>query len=125
MKDPKDKTEEEPSACETKQVGDIGKEPGKTPAELEDDDLESVSAETVDLLGARQTTRKIMQEEPAMNEQKKESRNDRSELNENDLEKVDGGMRVVVGNGKMGTCEKCGTYGYLVDGYCEKCRKNK
>lgn len=43
MKDPKDKTEEEPSACETKQVGDIGKEPGKTPAELEDDDLESVA----------------------------------------------------------------------------------
>lgn len=60
-----------------------------------------------------------------MNEQKKEIKTDKTELNENDLEKVDGGIRVVVGNGKMGTCEKCGTYAYIIDGCCEKCRKNK
>ena len=60
-----------------------------------------------------------------MNEQKKEIKTDKTELNENDLEKVDGGKRVVVGNGKMGTCEKCGTYAYIIDGCCEKCRKNK
>ncbi len=60
-----------------------------------------------------------------MNEQKKEIKTDKAKLNENDLEKVDGGVRVVVGNGKMGTCGKCGTYAYIIDGCCEKCRKNK
>lgn len=59
-----------------------------------------------------------------MNKQKKEIKIDKTELNENELEKVDGGMRVIVGNGKMGTCEKCRTYAYIVDGLCEKCRKN-
>lgn len=44
-----------------------------------------------------------------MNKQKKEIKIDKAELNENDLKKVDGGIRVVVGNGKMGTCEKCRT----------------
>lgn len=43
-----------------------------------------------------------------MNEQKKEIKIDKAELNENDLKKVDGGIRVVVGNGKMGTCENAG-----------------
>ena len=59
-----------------------------------------------------------------MNEQKKEIKIDKAELNEKDLEKVDGGIRVVVGDGKMGTCENCKTYAYIVDGLCEKCRKN-
>ncbi len=59
-----------------------------------------------------------------MNKQKKEIKIDKAELNEKDLEKVDGGIRVVVGDGKMGTCEKCKTYAYIVDGLCEKCRKN-
>lgn len=45
-----------------------------------------------------------------MNKQKKEIKIDKAELNEKDLEKVDGGIRVVVGDGKMGTCEKCRTY---------------
>lgn len=58
-----------------------------------------------------------------MNEQKKESINEKKELNEKELEKVDGGRRVVVGDGKMGTCQKCRTYAYIIDGYCEKCRK--
>lgn len=60
-----------------------------------------------------------------MNGQKKDIKITKAELNETDLEKVDGGIRVVVGNGRMGTCEKCRTYAYLVDGHCEKCRKNK
>lgn len=59
-----------------------------------------------------------------MNKQKKEIKIDKAELNEKDLEKVDGGIRVVVGDGKMGTCEKCRTYDYIIDGLCEKCRKN-
>ena len=58
-----------------------------------------------------------------MNGQKKDIKITKAELNETDLEKVDGGIRVVVGNGRMGTCEKCRTYAYLVDGHCEKCRK--
>ena len=61
-----------------------------------------------------------------MNEQKKESMNEKgkkAELNEKELEKVDGGIRVVVGDGKMGTCQRCGTYAYIIDGHCEKCRK--
>ena len=61
-----------------------------------------------------------------MNEQKKESMNEKgknTELNEKELEKVDGGIRVVVGDGKMGTCQRCGTYAYIIDGHCEKCRK--
>ena len=57
-----------------------------------------------------------------MNKQKKEIKIDKAELNEKDLEKVDGGIRVVVGDGKMGTCKKCGTYAYIIDGRCEKCR---
>ena len=40
---------------------------------------------------------------------------------ENDLEKVSGGKRVVIGDGKMGTCKRCGTYAYIIDGYCSKC----
>lgn len=56
-----------------------------------------------------------------MNEQKKEPENNRTELNENDLEKVSGGKRVVIGDGKMGTCKRCGTYAYIIDGYCSKC----
>lgn len=59
-----------------------------------------------------------------MNKRKKETKIDKAELNEKDLEKVDGGIRVVVGDGKMGTCTKCKTYAYIVDGLCEKCRKN-
>lgn len=59
-----------------------------------------------------------------MNERKKEIKIDKAELNESELEKVDGGIRVVVGDGKMGTCTKCKTYAYIVDGLCEKCRKN-
>ncbi len=60
-----------------------------------------------------------------MNEQKKEIKIDKAELNENDLKKVDGGMKVIIiGDGKMGTCKKCGIYAYIVDGLCEKCRKN-
>lgn len=59
-----------------------------------------------------------------MNKQKKEIKIDKAELNENELGKVDGGIRVVVGDGKMGTCEKCKTYAYIVDRLCEKCRKN-
>lgn len=60
-----------------------------------------------------------------MNKQKKEIKIDKAELNENELEKVDGGMKVIiVGDGKMGTCTKCGLYAYIVDGLCEKCRKN-
>ena len=61
-----------------------------------------------------------------MNEQKKESMNEKgkkTELNEKELEKVDGGIRVVVGDGKMGTCQRCGTYAYIIDGHCEKFRK--
>mgnify|MGYP006991823833 CR=1 FL=1 len=56
-----------------------------------------------------------------MNKQKKEIKIDKAELNEKDLEKVDGGIRVVVGDGKMGTCKRCGTYAYIIDGYCSKC----
>ena len=56
-----------------------------------------------------------------MNEQKKEFENSKTELNENDLEKVGGGMRVVIGDGKQGTCKRCGTYDYIIDGYCSKC----
>lgn len=56
-----------------------------------------------------------------MNEQKKELENNRTELNENDLEKVGGGKLVVIGDGKMGTCKRCGTYAYIIDGYCSKC----
>ena len=51
-----------------------------------------------------------------MNEQKKELENNKTELNENDLEKVSGGKRVVIGDGKMGTCKRCGTYAYIIDG---------
>ena len=48
----------------------------------------------------------------------------KTELNEKELEKVDGGIRVIrVGDGKMGTCQRCGTYAYIIDGHCEKCRK--
>ena len=59
-----------------------------------------------------------------MKEQKEKIKTDKAELNENELEKVDGGMKVIVGDGKMGTCEKCKTYAYIIDGLCEKCRKN-
>lgn len=45
-----------------------------------------------------------------------------NEIPEENLEQVNGGKRVVVGDGKMGTCERCGTYAYIIDGYCEKCR---
>ena len=65
-----------------------------------------------------------------MNEQKKEiineksEKNEKAELNEKELEKVDGGIRVIIdGDGKMGTCQRCGTYAYIIDGHCEKCRK--
>ena len=61
-----------------------------------------------------------------MNEQKKEIKINKAELNENELEKVDGGMKVIIiGDGKMGTCERCGIYAYIVDGLCENCRKNQ
>lgn len=45
-----------------------------------------------------------------------------NEISEENLEQVNGGRRVVVGDGKMGTCKKCGTYAYIIDGRCEKCR---
>ena len=61
-----------------------------------------------------------------MKEQKEKIKTDKAELNENELEKVDGGMKVIIiGAGKMGMCERCGIYAYIVDGLCEKCRKNK
>lgn len=61
-----------------------------------------------------------------MKEQKEKIKTDKAELHENELEKVDGGMKVIIiGDGKMGTCERCGIYAYIVDGLCEKCRKNK
>ena len=43
-----------------------------------------------------------------------------NEISEEYLEQVNGGRRV--GDGKMGTCKKCGTYAYIIDGRCEKCR---
>lgn len=45
-----------------------------------------------------------------------------NEISEENLEQVNGGRRGVVGDGKMGTCKKCGTYAYIIDGRCEKCR---
>ena len=57
-----------------------------------------------------------------MNESEKKNKKAENELNENELKNVSGGKRVVIGNGKMGTCQKCRTYAYIVDGYCEKCR---
>ena len=43
-----------------------------------------------------------------MKEQKEKIKTDKAELNENELEKVDGGMKVIIiGDGKMGTCERC------------------
>ena len=48
--------------------------------------------------------------------------NEKIKNNEENLEQVNGGRRVVVGDGKMGTCKKCGTYAYIIDGRCEKCR---
>lgn len=49
-------------------------------------------------------------------------KNKNTEISEEKLEQVNGGRRVVVGDGKMGTCERCGTYAYIIDGRCEKCR---
>ena len=55
-----------------------------------------------------------------MKEQKEKIKTDKAELNENELEKVDGGMKVIIiGDGKMGMCERCGIYAYIVDGLCE------
>ena len=43
-----------------------------------------------------------------------------NEISEENLEQVNGGRRVVVGDGKMGTCKKCGTYAYIIDGLCNR-----
>lgn len=43
-----------------------------------------------------------------------------NEISEENLEQVNGGRRVVVGDGKMGTCKKCGTYAYIIDGRSNK-----
>lgn len=51
-------------------------------------------------------------------------KNKNTEISEENLEQVTGGRMVIIGDGKMGTCKKCGTYAYIVDGCCEKC-KNK
>ena len=59
-----------------------------------------------------------------MKAQNKKIKTDKAELNENELEKVDGGKRVIIiGDGKMGTCERCRMYAYIIDGLREKCRK--
>lgn len=51
-------------------------------------------------------------------------KNKNTEISEENLEQVTGGIRVEVGDGNMGTCGRCGAYAYIIDGCCEKC-KNK
>ena len=48
-----------------------------------------------------------------------------NEISEENLEQVNGGRRVVVGDGKMGTCKKCGTYAYIIDGLVKNAEINK
>ncbi len=47
-----------------------------------------------------------------------------TELDETDLEKVDGGIKVIVGDGKHGTCKWCGAYSIMYDGYCYACKRD-
>lgn len=58
-----------------------------------------------------------------MDKQKNGIRSDKPELSEKELEKVDGGMRVIVGNHKYGQCKRCGIYAAIFDGYCSECKK--
>ncbi len=58
-----------------------------------------------------------------MDKQKNGIRSDKPELSEKELEKVDGGMRVIVGDYKQGHCRRCGIYAVIYDGYCDECKK--
>ena len=68
-----------------------------------------------------------------------------AELNEEELEKVDGGSKkldpgkklnlgssvtpskmVIIGDGKRGSCNRCGAYTFINDeGYCDKCQAKR
>lgn len=67
-----------------------------------------------------------------------------AELTEEELAKVDGGKRlnlgknltlgqsvspskmVIIGDGKRGSCKRCGAYTFINDeGYCDKCQEKR
>ena len=60
-----------------------------------------------------------------MSEQKKEIRNEQTELNDKELGEVSGGARVLFGRKEMKTCKGCGASILSTENYCEKCKKKQ
>ncbi len=50
-----------------------------------------------------------------------------AELTEEELEKVGGGSKmVIIGDGKRGSCKRCGAYTFINDeGCCDKCQEKR